>query len=79
MPGTAAAAGPGWSWPVKGRKVAVEWVEAVTRSGDEVWTEKMWTAREIPGGIVKQTLVHKHGDTVVSESVLEMVDFKPGS
>ena len=64
---------------VKGRKVAVEWVEAVTRSGDEVWTEKMWTARDIPGGILKQTVVHKRGDTVVSESVLEMVDFKPGS
>jgi hypothetical protein len=64
---------------VKGRKVAVEWVEAVTRSDDEVWTEKMWTAREVPGGIVKQTLVHKRGDKVVSESVLEMMDFKPGS
>jgi len=64
---------------VKGRKLAVEWVEAVTKSGDEVWTEKMWTAREIPGGIVKQTLVHKRGDKVITESVLEMVDFKPGS
>ncbi len=64
---------------VKGRKLAVEWVEAVIRGGDDVWTEKMWTAREIPGGIVKQTLVHKRGDKVVSESVLEMTDFKPGS
>src|SRR5262245_50174756 len=64
---------------VKGRKLAVEWVEAVTRSGDDVWTEKMWTAREIPGGIVKQTVVHKRGDKLVSESVLEMTDFKPGS
>src|SRR5262249_49100187 len=64
---------------VKGRKLAVEWDEAVTRSGDEVWTEKMWTAREIPGGIVKQTVVHKRGDQLVTESVLEMIDFKPGS
>src|SRR5262245_29399453 len=64
---------------VKGRKLAVEWVEAVTRSGDDVWTEKMWTAREIPGGIVKQTVVHKRGDKLVTESVLEMIDFKPGS
>src|SRR5262245_18374936 len=64
---------------VKGRKLAVEWVLAVTRSGDDVWTEKMWTAREIPGGIVKQALVHKRGDKLVTESVLEMIDFKPGS
>ena len=64
---------------VKGRKLAVEWVEAVTRSGDDVWTQKMWTAREIPGGIVKQTVVHKRGDKLVTESVLEMIDFKPGS
>ena len=64
---------------VKGRKLAVEWVEAVTKSGDETWTEKMWTAREIPGGVVKQTLVHKRGDKVVTESVLEMIDFRPGS
>ena len=64
---------------VKGKKLAVEWVEAVTKSGDDVWTEKMWTAREIPGGIVKQTVVHKRGDKLVTDSVLEMIDFKPGS
>jgi len=64
---------------LKGKKLAVEWVEAVTKSGDDVWTEKMWTAREIPGGIVKQTLVHKRGDKVLTESVLEMIDFKLGS
>jgi hypothetical protein len=64
---------------VKGRKLAVEWVEAVTKSGDDVWTEKMWTAKQIPGGIVKQTVVHKRGDKLLTESVLEMVSFKPGS
>jgi len=64
---------------VKGQKAAAEWVEAVTRNGDEVWTEKMWTARDIPGGIIKQALVHKRGDKVVSESVLEVVAFKHGS
>ena len=64
---------------VKGRKLAVEWVEAVIKSGDDVWTEKTWTAREIPDGIVKRTVVHKRGDKLVSESVLEMIDVKPGS
>ena len=64
---------------VKGKKLTVEWVEAVTRSGDDLWTEKMWTAKEIPGGIVKQTVVHKRGDKLLTESVLEMIDFKLGS
>jgi len=63
---------------VKGRKLAVEWVEAVIKSGDDVWTEKTWTAREIPDGIVKRTVVHKRGDKLVTESVLEMTDVKPG-
>ena len=64
---------------VKGKKVDAEWVEAVTKHGDEVWTEKMWTARDIPGGIIKRTLTRKRGDAVLSESVLEVVEFKPGS
>jgi hypothetical protein len=64
---------------VKGKTLAVEWVQAITKNGDDVWTEKMWTAREIPGGIVKQTIVHKRGDTLVTESLLEMIDFKQGS
>ena len=64
---------------VKGKKIATEWVEAVTKSGDDVWREKTWTAQEIPGGIVKETLVHERGGKVVSESTLELVDFKLGS
>jgi hypothetical protein len=61
---------------VKGKKVDAEWVEAVIKSGDEVTTEKVWTARDIPGGIVKRTLTRKQGDKVVSDSVLELVEFK---
>ncbi len=61
---------------VKGKPVEAEWVQAVVQSGDEVFTEKVWTAQHIPGGIIKQTLVKKKGDKVVSESVLEMVEYK---
>jgi len=64
---------------LKGKKVDAEWVEAVTKSGDDVWKEKMWTAQGVPGGIVKQTVVHERGGKVVSESVLEVVDFTSGS
>jgi len=63
---------------VKGKKIATEWMEAVTKSGDDVWREKTWTAQEIPGGIIKETLVHERGGKVVSESILELVDFKLG-
>ena len=61
---------------VQGKKIDSEWVEAVVKSGDEVATEKVWTAKDIPGGIIKQTLVKKKGDKVMSESVLELVEYK---
>lgn len=60
----------------KGKKIEAEWVEATTKAGDEVTTEKIWTARDVPGGIVKETLTKKKGDAVVSESVTELVEFK---
>ena len=61
---------------VKGKKVDSEWVQAVTNNGDEVVTEKVWTARDIPGGIIKRTVTRKKGDTMVSDSTLELVGFK---
>jgi len=64
---------------VKGRKVDAEWVEAVMKSGDETTIDKMWTARDIPGGIIKRTITKKKGDKVSSESTLEMIGFKKGS
>ena len=62
---------------VKGKEVDAEWVEAVSKEGDEVVTEKIWTARDIPGGIIKRTITRKKGDKVVSESVLEVLEFSP--
>ncbi len=61
---------------VKGKKVDAEWVEAVTKSGDETTIDKVWTARDIPGGIIKRTITRKKGDSVTSSSTLEMVEFK---
>jgi hypothetical protein len=61
---------------VKGKTVNAEWVEAVTHNGDETTTEKVWTARDVPGGIIKRTVTRKKGDTVVSDSVLELFQFK---
>lgn len=64
---------------VKGKKAIAEWVEVTTQRGDEVAVEKIWTAQDIPGGIIKRTLTRKKGDKVISDSVLELVEFKSGS
>jgi len=64
---------------VKGKKVDAEWVEAVMKNGDETVIEKMWTARDIPGGIIKRTIIRKKGDKVTSQSTLEMIEFAKGS
>jgi hypothetical protein len=61
---------------VKGKKVDAEWVEVVTKSGDQIETQKLWTAREIPGGIIKRTVTRKTGDKIVSQSQLDLVEFK---
>ena len=61
---------------VRGKKVTAHWVEAVTKNGDEVATRKVWSAREVPGGTVKETMVRKKGDQVLSDSVLEVVRIK---
>src|SRR5262245_38273416 len=61
---------------VKGQKMEAEWVESTIQEDGDTWIEKVWTAHEVPGGIVKETLVHKHGDAVESKSVTELVDFK---
>jgi hypothetical protein len=61
---------------VKGKKMEAEWVESTIEDGDDTWIEKVWTARDVPGGVVKETLVHKQGNAVQSTSVTELVDFK---
>jgi len=61
---------------VKGKKIDAEWYEATTKVGDEVTTDKVWTAKEIPGGIIKETITRKKGGKVMSESLLEAVEWK---
>lgn len=61
---------------VKGKKVSAEWVQAVTTNGDVTTTEKVWTGRDVPGGILKRTVTRTKGGAVESESVLELVEFK---
>jgi hypothetical protein len=59
---------------VKGKKVETEWVEATTTIGDETTVEKMWTAKEIPGGVVKRAVTQKKGAQVVQSST-ELVKY----
>lgn len=63
----------------KGKKYDTEWVEAVTQNGDETTTQKVWTVKDLPGGLLRQTIVKKKGGKVVSESELSLVEVKAGS
>jgi hypothetical protein len=59
---------------VQGKQVEAEWVEATTTNGDETTVEKIWTAQDVPGGIVKQTMVKKKGAKVSSQSAMQLVN-----
>ncbi len=58
---------------VKGKALETEWVEATSSNGDETVVEKIWTAKDVPGGIVKQTVTRKKGGKVASQSTLAVV------
>jgi hypothetical protein len=58
---------------VDGKQVEAEWVEATATNGDETVVEKVWTVQNVPGGIVKQTIVKKKAGKVVSQSSLGLV------
>ena len=66
---------------VKGKQVEAEWVEATSTKGDETVVEKVWTAQDVPGGIVKHAVTKKKGAQVASQSAVELVEFvvKPGA
>jgi hypothetical protein len=62
------------SLQVKGKPVEAEWVESTLTNGDEITVEKVWTANDVPGGLVKQTMTRTHGTQVVKTST-ELVDY----
>ncbi len=61
---------------VKGKEIEAEWVEATATNGGETVVEKVWTAKEIPGGIVKQTVKRSGAGKSASDSVLEIVTYE---
>ena len=63
---------------VKGKEVATEWIEATATNGDETVVEKTWAAQDVPGGIVKQTIVKKKAGKVVTQSTLDVVAVQTG-
>jgi hypothetical protein len=54
-------------------------VETTHKNGPETRTQKIWLSDEIPGGVVKEEKVQKHGDEPVSESTLEILVFSKGA
>jgi hypothetical protein len=59
---------------IKGKQVEAEWIEASTTSGDETTVEKLWTSKDVPGGIVKQTFTKTRGTQVVRTST-DLVEY----
>ena len=59
---------------VKGKEAEAEWVEVTATNGDETDVEKIWTVRDVPGGIVKHTIVRKKAGKVVSTSTTGVVE-----
>jgi hypothetical protein len=56
---------------INGKKVETEWVEDTSSNCDESTVEKAWTAREVPGGMVKRTMIQKKGtESVTTATVL---------
>jgi hypothetical protein len=58
---------------VNGKQAEAEWVEASSTHGDETVVEKVWTVQNVPGGIVKQTVVKKKAGKIVSQSSQSLV------
>jgi len=60
---------------VKGKEFEAAWVETTATKGGETIVEKVWTAAEIPGGMVKKTTTRKKGAEVLSTSTVELVEY----
>ncbi len=62
-----------------GKNYKATLVETTHKRGPDTRTQKIWLSDEIPGGIVKEEKVQKHGDEMVSESELEILNFNKGA
>lgn len=63
----------------QGKSASAEWTDVVTQNGNETTDEKIWTLKDVPGGIVRRTLVKKKDGQVTSSSTLDLVEVKPGA
>lgn len=61
---------------VQGKQVEAEWVEATSTDAGVTTVDKVWTVRDVPGGIVKQTLTRKQGDKKLSSSTRKLVSYQ---
>lgn len=64
---------------VQGKSASAEWTDVVTQKGNETTDIKVWTLKDVPGGIVRRTMVTKKDGQVTSSSTLELVEVKPGA
>ncbi len=60
---------------VKGKEFEAAWVETTSTKDGETIVEKVWTATDIPGGMVKKTTTRKKGSEVIGTSTVELVEY----
>lgn len=60
---------------VKGKDLEAAWIETTTTQSGETIVERVWTASEIPGGVVKKTSSRKKGTEVLSTTTVELVEY----
>lgn len=60
----------------KGKELEAAWIEATSTKNGETVVEKVWTAAEIPGGVVKKTSSRKKGADVLSTATVELVEYE---
>lgn len=61
---------------VQDQSVSSEWVRAVSLVDDMTTERTVWTSRDVPGGVVKETVIKKKGNEIVSSSTLKLVSFE---
>ena len=61
---------------VKGKEFEAAWVETTFTKDGETVVEKVWTAAEIPGGVIKKSSSRKKGSDVIATGMVEVIEYE---
>lgn len=61
---------------VNGKELEAAWVETTSTKDGETVVEKVWTAAEVPGGVVKKSTTRKKGSDVLHTATVEVIAYE---